>query len=1022
MKLQLQIAILIAVALLSGATRARAQQLEAKPRQVDFRCVLVGERPMIQVEIENTGTFAAARVDVGLANVGSPFSLMGSLTFPMAPREKRIIGVNFIPKLAGQYSNTIVVRYGALRLDIPIQGMASQPPHLQAELGRGVIAFGPLPLGDTLRDTVTIGVLSCRELVVDTLGLKGSPDFRLLQTIPLPDTFESDAGRRRLVRVSYSPTKVGPAIATLRYRGRFQGPAGDFQFTDSVLVLTGAGVRPNLFAKPDTLEFGSVSINAIGAPQLVVVANPGNFNAAIDDIAIIGPDSLEFLLQPIGLPLFIGGKRRDGGIADTIQLRAAMAPRRAGDLRAAIRISSPDGDTLLIPMHGTAISPPRLEVRPRNIDFGNVATGFTRKLVDTIVVHYLDGTDADVTFDQISIGGNDPAAFSVAPLGPVTIRRGDSALFTLSFSPTALQRYNGRVFFGISKGETLTADLVGRGIPPAIIVVPRTIDFGPVTLNSVSPSRRVGVVNLGPNPVDVDPIELFGPDASEFIFSPPGPIRLRPRGQDTGFITLEMAPVGVIGPRSAGLRLVHIGVDTVDLKGLAVNDGAIARPRRINMGRVPVGLRRTIRDTIQIRYVSGTNATTTIDSIRWQGVDARNFSITGPLPATIGGTDSALFDVSFTPDGQRYFVARALFILGNGVRLPVVIEGDGVGSEIIALPTSLSFPATERNRTSPPETTAVINLAIVARTIDSVRIIPGAAAEFLIDTLPMVAATLDPSGIGGSDTTRIAVRFRPTTDGVRTGTLRIYHDATATLDVPLNGLGIAPPVVTNPATQYLVALDTIYTDVNQFRMMSATVDPPILPLDSITTFRALLHYNPEAIYVTPTTPSTAGDPVMRQISPDTLEISGTAPTGSRLFRFEFRGLVSGKPENVIELLSLDLGGADTIPALRNGFVVLAGCDIAHPTLFGRPARAWSISPNPVTTSSVELRYEAPAGSLPRLRIVALDGTERGTLQLPEATGAQQTAPIDLTELRSGLYFLELRLGTQRSSLPVLIGR
>ena len=69
-----------------------------------------------------------------------------------------------------------------------------------------------------------------------------------------------------------------------------------------------------------------------------------------------------------------------------------------------------------------------------------------------------------------------------------------------------------------------------------------------------------------------------------------------------------------------------------------------------------------------------------------------------------------------------------------------------------------------------------------------------------------------------------------------------------------------------------------------------------------------------------------------------------------------------------------------------------------------------------------ISYLAPEGERPEVRIVDLDGTLRLATELPAGTGAEQTGAVPLRGLSAGVYLLELRLGGDRSLIPIMIAR
>ncbi|HVZ38857.1 MAG TPA: hypothetical protein VHI13_06245, partial [Candidatus Kapabacteria bacterium] len=67
-----------------------------------------------------------------------------------------------------------------------------------------------------------------------------------------------------------------------------------------------------------------------------------------------------------------------------------------------------------------------------------------------------------------------------------------------------------------------------------------------------------------------------------------------------------------------------------------------------------------------------------------------------------------------------------------------------------------------------------------------------------------------------------------------------------------------------------------------------------------------------------------------------------------------------------------------------------------------------------------VRYREPAGAVGRLVVVDGVGREVSVVDLPAGTGEEQEATITLGDVSSGVYFLELRYGSERSALPLVV--
>jgi Tol biopolymer transport system component len=95
-----------------------------------------------------------------------------------------------------------------------------------------------------------------------------------------------EVGSACTIRVTFTPTSVGPKTARLRV-------TAGASFVRSA-PLAGVGVPAVLAVKPGALTFGTVAVGSVSAVQAVTIQNAGEADLPIHWIGLIGPDAGDF--------------------------------------------------------------------------------------------------------------------------------------------------------------------------------------------------------------------------------------------------------------------------------------------------------------------------------------------------------------------------------------------------------------------------------------------------------------------------------------------------------------------------------------------------------------------------------------------------------------------------------------------------------------------------------------------------------------------------------------------------------
>lgn len=213
----------------------------------------------------------------------------------------------------------------------------------------------------------------------------------------------------------------------------------------------------------------------------------------------------------------------------------------------------------------------------------------------------------------------------------------------------------------------------------------------------------------------------------------------------------------------------------------------------------------------------------------------------------------------------------------------------------------------------------------------------------------------------------------------------------------------------------LVALDTVSATVgNRFALTLRGSFPPALTGG----YRTTITYNPQSLFLHDVTAVDALL-IVRRMSPGVVELESPATTilDGRLAVLTMEGLATATPINPILLIQTVVPKVEDVVA-SDGLVLLSGCVIAHDVAFGRAITIVSVSPNP-GSQTIVISYEAPMETNIELSMRDIAGREvvNETTRAPGGTGL---ASLDVSQIASGFYLVELRDGAERAIVPVWV--
>ena len=416
-----------------------------------------------------------------------------------------------------------------------------------------------------------------------------------------------------------------------------------------------------LSCKPGNLWFGKVMVggsNVLSAR----LSNTGTSNITISSVSVTGAG---YSLSGLSFPMTLGP-------GNSAQFQVIFAPLVQGRVDGSIGFtSSASSSTLYVSLHGTGASTGVLSASPSSINFGTAGNNVTQLAALTNT-----GT-ASVTVQQISASGSG-FAVSHAAL-PWTLASGQSATFSISFTPTAGSTSSGSVsIVSNAYDSTLSIPLTGAGASAGILSAnPTSNSFGSVQVGS-SASQYQSVTNSGGSNVNISQANVSGSGFS--ISGLSLPITLTP-GQSYTFST-------AFSPKSSGTASGSIVIVSdasnsnlsIALSGTATASGQLLlSPTTLDFGSITVGQNKSLTATL-----SASGSSVTVSSASTSNPE---FSLSGvSFPLALAAGQSAPVSVTFTPQSSGT-ASGSISFSSNALTTPVVeaLTGTGVAQHQVQL-------------------------------------------------------------------------------------------------------------------------------------------------------------------------------------------------------------------------------------------------------------------------------------------------------------------------------------------------
>ena len=420
--------------------------LSAAPASVSFGNVQVGTSQTQSDTLTNTGGTSLNITQVTFPAGG--FSATGlNLPLTLAAGQSATFSIVFKPGSTGGASGNLALTYDASSnpLNIALSGTGVAAGSLSTNPTS--FSFGSLLVGTSQSQTETLKNSGGENLTVSQATVSGAGFSYTGLSLPLTLA----PNQSTTFGVVFAPTAAGAASGILSVT-----VSGATSSVDIALSGTGFTLA-TLTATPASVAFGNVQTGQ-NSTQTETVKNTGGSNATISLATVSGTS---FSISGISAPLTLTP-------GQSATFNVIFAPQTAGNFSGSVAITSNASNpslTVSLSGAGTAQSSGQLSVSPATISVGNVTVGTSGSQTGT-----LNATGASVTVSAASVGSSE---FVISGLAfPVTIPSGQSATFTVTFTPQTSGLASVSASFTSDASNSPTgATLTGTGVAAPIHTV-----------------------------------------------------------------------------------------------------------------------------------------------------------------------------------------------------------------------------------------------------------------------------------------------------------------------------------------------------------------------------------------------------------------------------------------------------------------------------------------------------------------------------------------------------------------------
>jgi Abnormal spindle-like microcephaly-assoc'd, ASPM-SPD-2-Hydin len=401
--------------------------------------------------MQNTGK---SNLTISQATIsGTGFSISGlNLPLTLVPSQSVSFTTTFSPQSSGSITGSLSLEYSTSgerhhshTVTLSLSGTGTTPGQLAANPSS--LNFGSVQVGSSQTQSETLTNSGASSLTISAASASGT-GFTL-SGMTLPVTLA--AGQSTSFTVAFAPTASGAASGNVTITSNGSNPSLS-------IVLSGTGVAAGtLSANPTSLAFGSVQVgNNTNLSE--TVTNTGGSTVTIAQANITGA---AFSISGLSLPISLTANQ-------SVTFTATFTPTASGSASGALSIvSNASNSPLGIGLSGTGTTAGQLAVSPTSLSFGNVVVGSNAALNGS-----LTAGGASVTINSASLNNGEFVLSGISL--PATLSAGQSAIFTVRFTPQASGATSASLTFSSNASNSPTTEtMTGTGTAPT----PHAVDL-----------------------------------------------------------------------------------------------------------------------------------------------------------------------------------------------------------------------------------------------------------------------------------------------------------------------------------------------------------------------------------------------------------------------------------------------------------------------------------------------------------------------------------------------------------------
>jgi hypothetical protein len=643
------------------------------------------------------------------------------------------------------------------------QGFSSTKPADQQQqsgtlvLGSASLEFGSVTAGTSKTLTTTVSNTGAASVTISSVAISNQ-NFSLSGP-SLPVTIA--VGQNSTISLVFIPNAAGAFSATVSVSSNASN-------VSTTLSLSGTGVANGQLAlNPTSQSFGSVTVGS-QSNQIVTLTNNSASTVNISQASVSGTG---FKLNGVTAPIALNASQ-------STTFTVTFAPQSTAPASGSVTITSDaPNPTLSMPLSGTGVALAALGSSPTSLAFGSVQVGNNQALAETVS----NTGGSSLTLSQVGISGT---GFTLSGITtPVTLTPGQSASFSVSFTPQSASSASGSLTItSNASNPTLTIPVSGTGVAlGALGSSPTSLAFGSVRVGN-NQALAETVSNTGGSSLTLSQVGISG---TGFTLSGiTTPVTLTP-GQSASF-SVSFTPQSA-SSASGSLTITSNASNpmlTIPVSGTGVALGALgSSPTSLAFGSVQVGNNQALAETVS--NTGGSSLT-----LSQVGISGTGFTLSGiTTPVTLTPGQSASFSVSFTPQSASS-ASGSLTITSNAsnpmLTIPVSGTGTAAAGQLTANPSTLALGSVVVGTSG----TASGSLNAIAANV-TVTAASTNNSQFTVGGLAL------PITIPAGQSAPFTVTFSPPVAGAASATLTFTSNAQpATATETLTGTGTPAPAHT----------------------------------------------------------------------------------------------------------------------------------------------------------------------------------------------------------------------------------